>query len=342
LLNYRLTNKTIEIIIDSMSNINEKEEKDSAARIDINTPHDRVVEKFLQENETARSLFREYLPQEIAGLLDLDSLEYIKDKFVDENLAKYFSDLLYKVNFTDHLQGFIFLLLEHKSTEFRFSSFQVLKYMVQIWDKFLVNNKKARYLPVIIPVVLYHGGKKWKLANRFIALFKFPELLKEFIPDFQFQLLDISHSADEEIKGNTVLRILLMTLKYIFKPELKHKLQEILKLFHEIKDKYSARDYLVALVNYLVNSPGNLTDNEINESISEVFSQGGDIMATIAEKWIDQGVEKGIEKGKWDVVKNMLRKGISIDFIEEITGFTAEKIKQFKEKKQSQEENISI
>jgi predicted transposase/invertase (TIGR01784 family) len=222
----------------------------------------------------------------------------------------------------------------------------VLKYMVQIWDKFLVNNKKARYLPVIIPVVLYHGGKKWKLVNRFIALFKFPELLKEFIPDFQFQLLDISHSADEELKGNTVLRILLMTLKYIFKPELKHKLHEILKLFHEIKDKYSARDYLVALVNYLVSSPGNLTDNEINESISEVFSQGGDIMATIAEKWIDQGVakgiEKGIEKGKWDVVKNMLRKGISIDFIEEITGFTADKIKQFKEKKQSQEENISI
>ena len=109
-----------------------------------------------------------------------------------------------------------------------------------------------------------------------------------------------------------------------------------------MKDKYSARDYLIALVNYLVSSPGNLTDNEINESISEVFSQGGDIMATIAEKWIDQGVEKGIEKGKWDVVKNMLRKGISIDFIEEITGFTADKIKQFKEKKQSQEENISI
>jgi predicted transposase/invertase (TIGR01784 family) len=224
-----------------MGNITGKEEKNSTARKDINTPHDRVVEKFFQENETARSLFREYLPKEIVGLLDLDSLEYLKDKFVDENLAKYYSDLLYKVNYADHLQGFIFLLLEHKSTELRFSSFQVLKYMVQIWDKFLVNHKKARHLPVIIPVVLYHGGKKWKLANRFSALFKYPVILKEFIPDFQFQLLDISHAADEEIKGSTALRILLMTLKYIFKPELKDKLQEILRLFLEIKDTQSVK-----------------------------------------------------------------------------------------------------
>ncbi|MCX6578622.1 MAG: Rpn family recombination-promoting nuclease/putative transposase, partial [Candidatus Aminicenantes bacterium] len=115
-----------------MSKQAENEKKDSAARLDINSPHDRLVEKFLQENETARSLFREYLPKEIADILDLDTLEYIKDKFVDENLAKYYSDLLYKVNFPGHIQGFIFLLLEHKSTEFRFTGFQVLKYMVQI------------------------------------------------------------------------------------------------------------------------------------------------------------------------------------------------------------------
>jgi len=181
----RLTNNDNAIIIESMSNIIEKDEKSSTAGKEINSPHDRMVEKFLQENETARSLFREYLPKEIAELVNLDSLEYIKDKFVDENLAKYYSDLLYKVNFADHLQGYIFLLLEHKSSEFRFSSFQLLKYMVQIWDRFLVNNKKARHLPVIIPVVLYHGGKKWKLGKCFSALFKFPVVLKEFIPDFR-------------------------------------------------------------------------------------------------------------------------------------------------------------
>jgi predicted transposase YdaD len=94
---------------------------------------------------------------------------------------------------------------------------------------------------------------------------------------------------------------------------------------------------LLTLVNYLVSSPGNLTDDEINESISEIFSQGGDIMATIAEKWIDQG----IEKGKWDVVKNLLREGLSIDFIAKTTGFPTDKIKQYKESIQAQQANAS-
>lgn len=43
-----LTNRHIEIIIEWMSNQAENEKKDSAARLDINSPHDRLVEKFLQ------------------------------------------------------------------------------------------------------------------------------------------------------------------------------------------------------------------------------------------------------------------------------------------------------
>jgi predicted transposase/invertase (TIGR01784 family) len=68
-------------------------------------------------------------------------------------------------------------------------------------------------------------------------------------------------------------------------------------------------------------------------------------MATIAEKLINQGIEKGIDqgidKGKWDVVMKMLSKGVDIDFIEEITGFTADQIKEFKEKLQEQRENAA-
>ncbi|MGD2092591.1 MAG: hypothetical protein PVH61_40870 [Candidatus Aminicenantes bacterium] len=42
-------------------------------------------------------------------------------------------------------------------------------------------------------------------------------------------------------------------------------------------------------------------------------------MTTIAEKLINQG--------KWDVVMNMLRMGLSIDIISKSTGFTADQIK---------------
>ena len=64
-------------------------------------------------------------------------------------------------------------------------------------------------------------------------------------------------------------------------------------------------------------------------------------MAAIAEKLINQGIEKGIDKGKWDVIMNMLREGASIDFISKVTGFTADQIKEFKEKIQEQKEDAA-
>ncbi|HLP48270.1 MAG TPA: hypothetical protein VK469_20170 [Candidatus Kapabacteria bacterium] len=42
----------------------------------------------------------------------------------------------------------------------------------------------------------------------------------------------------------------------------------------------------------------NLTEEDIEVSVSEVFEQGGKIMATIAEKWINKGKEEGIKEGK--------------------------------------------
>ena len=321
---------------------NKNEDKDSKSKLEIDTPHDRAVQKFLQEIDTARSFFSEYLPGEIKDLLDLDSLEYMKEKFVDETLAQYYSDFLYKVNFKDNIDGFIFLLLEHKSWPERFTSFQALKYIVHAWDLYLANHDNARFLPPVIPLVLYHGKNKWNLGTRFSKLFNTPGPLRVFIPDFKFLLLDISHEPDKNIKGEPLLQILLKTLKYVFKPDIKNKLPEIIQLFEEIKNKNTALDYLAALITYLVNAAGNLDNEDIEVTVSNVFrKEGGEIMATIAEKLINQGIEKGIDKGKWDVVLNMLREGFSIDIISKVIGFTAQQIKEFQEKLQEQQENAA-
>ncbi|UCH94812.1 MAG: Rpn family recombination-promoting nuclease/putative transposase [Candidatus Aminicenantes bacterium] len=312
---------------------NKNEDTETTGKLEVNSPHDKTVQKFLQEIDTAKSLFREYLPGKITDLLDLDSLEYMKEKFVDETLSKYYSDFLYKVNFKNKIDGFIFLLLEHKSWPARYTALQALKYMVHVWDLYLANHDKAKYLPPVIPLVLYHGKSKWNLGTHFSKLFNEPGPLKAFIPDFKYLLLDISHKSDKDIKGIPILQILLMTLKYIFKPTIKNKLPEIIQLFKEIKNKNTALDYLVTLINYLVSTAGNLDNEEIEITVSKEFSEGGEIMATIAEKIID--------KTKWDVVMNMLREGASIDFISKVTGFTADQIKEFKEKIQEQKETAA-
>ena len=298
--------------------------------------HDEVVKDFLSDKKTAESFFKEYLPTEVVRNLDFNTLQICKDSFLNKKLAKYFSDILYQANLND-LDLFIYLLIDHKSRKERFMSFQFLKYMVRIWELYLKQNKKAETLPVIIPIVIYHGLSEWKVDTRFSSLFKAPGYIKEYIPDFNINLFDISHVSDEEIKGELLLRILFFTLKYISKPELKYKLrEEILPLFSELEDKAKRNEYLEVLLEYLSRSAGNLPEKELNDTVTQIFDEGGDLMATLSEKWMKQGEQKGKQEGKqegkWDVVRNSLKEGLPIKTIERITGFPSEEIVRFKEK----------
>lgn len=91
-------------------------------------------------------------------------------------------------------------------------------------------------------------------------------------------------------------------------------------------DKNKISEYLEVLLNYLANSTGELTEEELREPVTRIIEAGGTVMQTIAEKWM----EKGVENKEWDVVRNSLRIGLTLQTIAEITGLPVEKIKQMK------------
>ena len=305
----------------------DKKEKKKKPVKKIRSLHDEVVKEFLSEKETAKSFFEEYLPAEIVRNLDFNTLHICKDSFLNKRLANYFSDILYQVNL-NNIGIFIYLLIDHKSKEERFMGFQFLKYMVRIWELYLKQNKKTKTLPVIIPIVIYHGPKKWEVDKRFTSFFNAPDYLKEYIPDFNYNLYDISHVPDEEIKGAVLLRILFMTLKYIFTPELNYKLrEEIFPLFLELKDKKKGTEYLEVLLRYLTRRARSLPENELNESVTKLFEEGGDIMQTIAEKWKKEGKKEGKKEERLETAKRMLLNNFSVEQVIKITGLTEKEVK---------------
>jgi flagellar biosynthesis/type III secretory pathway protein FliH len=52
------------------------------------------------------------------------------------------------------------------------------------------------------------------------------------------------------------------------------------------------------LLRYLTGSARNLPVDELNETVTQLFEEGGDLMATIADKWIEQGKKQGKDQGK--------------------------------------------
>jgi predicted transposase/invertase (TIGR01784 family) len=302
-----------------------KKRSKKASSKEVSQPLAKAFTFFFKEKETAVSMLKSYLPGNIKKKLNFKSLRIAADSFIDKRLKNYFADLLYEIKLkSSQKSAFIYILFEHKCWEDRFVCLQLLKYMARIWELFLKQNKDAEYLPVIFPLVLYHGQPKWELSKNFISLFEDPAGFEPYIPDFNFDLQDVSHMPDEDIQGSPLLRMILTTFKYSHSPEIRNKLWDIFKLFLELSDKNNISEYLEVMVNYLVNSPGKLTEEELQEPVNRIIEEGGADMQTIFEKWVEKGkIEKALE-----VAKKMLLKGLDPNTIMDITGINREEIEK--------------
>jgi len=139
----------------------------------VQSPHDIFVKNLLSNKANARDFFCNYLPVQLQAEVDMDSLEICKDSFVEKELRQYFSDLLYQFTLSGESEeekqpGYLYLLFEHKSTPEHRTAFQLLRYQVKVWELYFSQNKEARELPVIIPMVLYHGQEEWSIGPPFI------------------------------------------------------------------------------------------------------------------------------------------------------------------------------
>ncbi len=275
------------------------------------SPHDKLVRETLGQKDTARDFFRNYLPAHLLELIDLDSLEISKDSFIEKELKEFFSDILYKVKFKDE-EGFFYLLLEHKSYKDALVQLQLLGYIHQIYCLH-VKQTKAKRLPIVIPMVLYHGKTKWKFGTSLSSIISGPcDLLSEYIPDFKFMLFDLTQYSDEEIKGQVVSKTFMMALKHMSRGDIFEKLPEIFLLLQELSEKDTGMQYLETLLRYLFSTIENKDMDKIKDIVEKTFSEekGGSIMATIAEHFKNEGMRQGIQQGMQQGIQQGIQQGM--------------------------------
>ncbi|MBE7528201.1 MAG: Rpn family recombination-promoting nuclease/putative transposase [Ardenticatenaceae bacterium] len=208
---------------------------------DLTNPHDHFFKEIFSRIEVARDFFANYLPASVTAVLDLDTLELQSGSFIDPDLQEQFADLLYRVTLRNGDAAYLYVLLEHKSYPDPLTTFQVLRYQVRIWER---DVRAGEELRPIVPVVVYHGRERWRVATNFGELFKEDEALRPYWPAFQCELQDLSHLSDEEVRGAAQLQIGLLVLKYIFHPALRERLGDILSLFQELTQTQTALEYL--------------------------------------------------------------------------------------------------
>lgn len=312
----------------------------------VQTPHDSFFKETMGKIEVAEDFLNNYLPESIRNIVDTRKLVPQKDSFIGKELNETFADMLFKTDI-DGGEGYIYFLFEHKSYTSKNVSLQLLKYMTAIWDAKVKNEKKDK-LPVIIPLLIYHGKDRWNAENTLGNIIKGYEVLpndvKRYIPNYEYLLYDISRYTDDEIKGNAYLRIMLTVLRDIFtkdEAEIYKTFMKAVEYIKELENKQSGIEYFETMMRYIFSARTDLTKETANEIMSKLettYPEGSELLMTLAQAFREEGKEEGIMKGmergmevgarkkELELVRNALNEGIEIELISKLTGLTKDEI----------------
>ncbi len=287
--------------------------------MNINNPHDKFFKETFGNVTVAGDFLTNYLPASIVKYIDIDTLDPQKDSFIDNNLDENFSDLLFKANIANE-EGYVYFLFEHKSYPDKGVAFQVLRYMIEIWEAKM--DKEMGGLPVVLPLVVFHGNSSWRISSSLGDILngynELPEDLKIYVPNFEYLLYDITDYSDEEIKGVAQTRIGLTLLRDIFTSDNEKFLQSFhrsVSYLNELEDRQTGIEYFETMIRYIASAARNLTKKDVQKILQDVernYQEGSEIAMTLADMWREEGREEGRKEGREEE-----RKTVQVEIVEQ-------------------------
>jgi len=171
-------------------------------------PHDALFKAGFEKPEHATGIFRGILPGSLADAIAWQTMRLAPGSVIDPALADRHSDLLYEVELHG-APAFLYLLLEHQSTNDPDMPLRMLIYMTRIWERFRkqhpVKDGVRAPLPPIIPALVSHAPGGWTAPRTFEELFDprpetFPDVAA-FVPRFSMLVEDLEHLSNDDIKA---------------------------------------------------------------------------------------------------------------------------------------------
>lgn len=297
----------------------------------IEQAHDKLFKETFGNIEIAKDFMSEYLPTTIQDIIDLDTLEPQKDSLINQELQEVFSDLLFRVDINNK-EGYIYFLFEHKSYKDKLAIFQLLRYMVEIWES-KVKKENNNELPIIIPLLIYHDKGHWNIKTRLSEMIpgyeELPEDIRKYIPDYEYLVYDLTQYKDEDIKLESMTRIILKIMRdvrYADKNKIIDILEEGFKLLDEVIEKDTITHYIESCLRYILSVRNDIDKDEMVQIADQISVEGSELVMTIAEQLRQEGRQEGRQEEITKVVKNAIVKGMEVEDIVELTGLTKKDI----------------
>ncbi len=313
--------------------------------------HDKLVKNILKD----KMEMEKFINQFVTTKLDVEYGKLIKfpNSYITKKYKSKEADLVYQLEGQD-----IFFLIEHQSSVDIKMPYRILNYCIDIMYEWCKSKKlkQIKKYPIIVPIVIYTGDRKWNVPKNFSETQISTEILKNYKINIQYNLVDINQLSDKFLLDkHTMFGYGMLIEKAKDKNELLIKLDNIIQNCNNKEQLCELEDIILyALDNALCNIEQEIIIEKIHKKVGDesmstlidrltaenkrILKQGRDEgmrdgIKTGIKTGMKTGIKSGIQKKKEEVIGRMLSMNFEEDIILKISGATKQELEKVKEKK---------
>ncbi|WP_445004438.1 Rpn family recombination-promoting nuclease/putative transposase [Halomonas mongoliensis] len=297
--------------------------------------HDHSYKLLFSHPEMVRDLLTGFVKESWVSQLDFSTLEKVSGSYVTDELRDREDDIIWRVRWGDDWL-YVYLLLEFQSSVDRFMAVRIMSYLGLLYQD-LIRQKAltpSGKLPPVLPVVLYNGEERWRVAQNVSALVeRVPGGLEHYRPELSYLLLDegaIVEASDWSDETRNVAAAL-------FRLEHNRDEQDMLAVLGRLVEWLKApeqtglrRAFVVWIRRVMLphRAPGmELPEFNNLQDLHEVHDMLAERIKKWPERWVEEGREEGRLEAKQETARNLITRTEMDDaMIAEIAGLPIEDV----------------
>jgi hypothetical protein len=162
----------------------------------------------LQHRTALRELVCDHVPELAPAVecLDFARARLVQTSFIDAAMRGLESDIVWRIPMRGRGAYVIYILIEHQSTPDRLMALRMFRYVGGLYGRIVTRAsrkrraKEAFALPLVVPIVLYCGARRWNAPLRLEDLLPKAPLLREPIATLRYILIDVNALSGERLE----------------------------------------------------------------------------------------------------------------------------------------------
>ena len=301
----KMLKKCEEILREEEQNSKEFKEKneniirEETEKYYINQKHDKMFKEMLSEKKSTVDFINSFLHLNLVE----DDMEKYEKEFRTSEFSNVEADVVYKIKNKN-----VFILIEHQSSVDYKMSYRIMRYKYAIRESAIDKKrlKEQSYrIPMVIPIVLYTGKRKWKR----LLINDIEEKVEGYAENWLgYTLIDVNEFSKEELLAdNLIITKAMLIEKSKNKEELYKNIEEVINIQKEKKAFDNLQ--LEKLITYELSETED--KNIMHEFIEKIRNiEGSEKIMTNASRIINREIRKQRKEGREEGIQQGLQQGM--------------------------------